>query len=105
MPKPTSAKASAGQQPATVPQAPSTHAWPAVADRALLGKPIKRVDGPDKARGAAKYTADIVRPGMLYGRILGSPHARARVTAVDTAAAQRLPGVKAILVIKDPADP
>jgi xanthine dehydrogenase YagR molybdenum-binding subunit len=42
---------------------------------------------------------------MLYGEILGSPHARARVTAIDLTAAQKLPGVKAAIVIKDPEDP
>ena len=79
--------------------------WPPVAERTLLGKSIKRLDGPDKASGKAKYTYDIIRPGMLYGEILGSPHARARVTAIDLTAAQRLPGVKAAITVKDPSDP
>ena len=79
--------------------------WPPVAERTLLGKSIKRLDGPDKATGRAKYTYDIIRPGMLYGEILGSPHARARVTAIDLTAAQRLRGVKAAINVKDPADP
>ena len=78
--------------------------WPPPAERALLGKSIKRVDGPDKAQGKAKYTYDIVRPGMLYGRILGSPHARARVKSVDLSAAQSLSGVRAAIVLADPAD-
>ena len=46
---------------------------PPVAERTLLGKSIKRLDGPVKAQGKAKYTYDIVRPGMLYGE---SPKAR-----------------------------
>jgi xanthine dehydrogenase YagR molybdenum-binding subunit len=71
----------------------------------LLGKSINRVDGPEKAQGKAKYTYDMIRPGMLYGRILGSPHARARVRSVDLSAAQSLPGVRAAIVIADPADP
>jgi xanthine dehydrogenase YagR molybdenum-binding subunit len=79
--------------------------WPSVSDRELLGKSIERIDGPDKATGRAKYTYDIIRPNMLYGRILGSPHARARVKSVDLSAARRLPGVKAAIVVKDPADP
>ncbi len=79
--------------------------WPPVAERTLLGKSIKHLDGPDKASGKAKYTYDIIRPGMLYGEILGSPHARARVTAIDLTAAQRLPGVKAAITVKDPSDP
>jgi xanthine dehydrogenase YagR molybdenum-binding subunit len=71
----------------------------------LIGKSIKRIDGPDKAQGKAKYAYDIIRPGMLYGRVLGSPHARARVKAVDLSAAQSMPGVRAAIVIADPADP
>ena len=79
--------------------------WPPVSERALLGKSIRRLDGPDKAQGKAKYTYDIVRPGMLYARVLGSPHAHARITSIDLSAAQKLPGVKAGLALKDPAQP
>ena len=78
-------------------------AWPA--NRTVLGTPVKRLDGPDKVTGRARYTFDITRPGMLYGRIVRSPHPHARVVSVDLAAAQRAPGVKAALVWKDPADP
>jgi len=78
-------------------------AWPA--ERTVLGTPVKRLDGPDKVTGRARYTFDITRPGMLYGRIVRSPHPHARVVSVDLAAAQRAPGVKAALVWKDPADP
>jgi xanthine dehydrogenase YagR molybdenum-binding subunit len=92
----------AGQPPA--PTGPPRN-WPPVAERTLLGKSIKRLDGPDKAQGKAKYAYDIVRPGMLYGEILGSPHARAKVTAIDLTAAQKLAGVKAAIIVKDPADP
>ena len=49
----------------------------ATATDRMFGKSIKRLDGPDKAQGKAKYTYDIIRPGMLYGQILGSPNARA----------------------------
>ena len=104
--------ASAGPQPQQPGAAPQQQApagpprnWPPVADRVLLGKSITRLDGPDKATGRAKYTYDMIRPGMLYGEILGSPHARARVTAIDLSAAKGLPGVRAALAIKDPADP
>ena len=64
---------------------------------------VKRLDGPDKVTGRAKYTFDIKRPGMLYGRIVRSPHPHARVVSVDLSAAQRAPGVKAALVHRDPA--
>jgi xanthine dehydrogenase YagR molybdenum-binding subunit len=111
--RPTSGKPSARRQqpPANAqtqqPAAPAgpPRNWPPVADRALLGKSVKRLDGPDKAQGKARYTYDIIRPGMLYGRILGSPHARARVKAIDLTAAQQVPGVKAAIAVKDPADP
>src|SRR6185436_18347625 len=63
----------------------------------LLNKRITRVDGPLKATGVARYTYDQRLPGMLYGRILRCPHAHARVTNLDTAAAAKIPGVKAIV--------
>ena len=69
----------ARQQPPQQPPAPAgpPRNWPPIADRVLLGKSIKRLDGPDKAAGRAKYTYDLIRPGILYGEILGSPHPRA----------------------------
>ncbi len=63
----------------------------------LLNKRITRVDGPLKAAGAARYTYDYRLPGMLYGRILRCPHGHARVTKLDTDAASKIPGVKAII--------
>ena len=67
--------------------------------RSVLGTPVKRLDGPDKVTGRAKYTFDINRPGMLYGRIVRSPHPHARIVSIDLSAAQRAPGVKAALVV------
>ncbi len=64
---------------------------------ALLNKPMTRVDAPFKTTGVAQYTHDVRLPGMLYGRMLRSPHARARVTKVDVSAALKIPGVKAIV--------
>jgi xanthine dehydrogenase YagR molybdenum-binding subunit len=92
----------AGTPPAQAP-AVTPRNWPPVAERTLLGKSIKRLDGPAKAQGAAKYTYDIVRPGMLYARLLGSPHPHARVRSIDLSAAEKLPGVKAVLALIDPA--
>jgi xanthine dehydrogenase YagR molybdenum-binding subunit len=63
----------------------------------LLNTRMTRVDGPLKVTGAARYTYDQRLPGMLYGRILRSPHAHARVTKIDTDAASKLPGVQAIV--------
>jgi xanthine dehydrogenase YagR molybdenum-binding subunit len=63
----------------------------------LLNQRITRVDGPLKATGVAKYTYDQRLPGMLYARVLRSPHAHARITKIDTDAASKIPGVKAII--------
>src|SRR6185295_6476180 len=73
----------------------ANYAWPAAEKRSHIGKRISRIDGPLKVTGAAKYSYDINRPGMLWARILGSPHARAKVTSIDLSAAEALPGVKA----------
>jgi xanthine dehydrogenase YagR molybdenum-binding subunit len=93
------------QPPAGTPAQPSgpPRNWPAVDERALLGTSIQRLDGPVKASGAAKYTYDLSRPGMLYARLLGSPYAHARIRSIDLAAAEKLPGVKAVLALIDPA--
>ena len=72
------------------------YGWPK--ERTLIGQRIKRLDGPIKARGEAQYAYDISRPGMLYARILRSPHAHAQIVAIDVSAAEKLPGVKAVLV-------
>src|SRR5438552_15881242 len=68
--------------------------WPT--NRRVIGTKVQRIDGPEKATGRAKYSYDINRPGMLHARILRCPHAHARVTAVDTAAAERVPGFRAL---------
>jgi xanthine dehydrogenase YagR molybdenum-binding subunit len=63
----------------------------------LLNHPMQRVDGPLKATGTARYTYDQRLPGMLYARVLRCPHAHARVTRIDSDAALKIPGVKAII--------
>ncbi len=63
-------------------------------------RPI-RPDGVPKVTGRAQYGADLKLPGMLYGKILRSPHAHARILSVDTSAAEKLPGVKAIMTAAD----
>ncbi|MGB2716841.1 MAG: xanthine dehydrogenase family protein molybdopterin-binding subunit [Vicinamibacterales bacterium] len=77
--------------------------WPPSAERSLIGKSIKRLDGPVKTQGAAKYAYDINRPGMLFARLLGSPHPHARIRAIDLSAAEKHPGVRAALGLIDPA--
>lgn len=63
----------------------------------LLNHSYTRVDGPLKVTGAARYTYDQRLPGMLTARVLRCPHAHARVTSLDTDAALKIPGVKAII--------
>lgn len=71
-------------------------AWPTAEKRKLIGKRISRVDGPVKTTGAAKYSYDIQRPGMLYAKLVTSPHAHAEVVSVDFSAATAMPGVKVV---------
>ena len=77
--------------------------WPA--KPSVLGTRVNRVDGPDKVTGRAKYTFDISRPGMLYGRMVRSPHPHARVISVDLSPATQMPGVKTALLVRDFSDP
>jgi xanthine dehydrogenase YagR molybdenum-binding subunit len=76
--------------------------WPA--KPSVLGTHINRLDGPDKVTGRAKYTFDINRPGMLYARMVRSPHPHARVVSVDLSAATRMPGVRSALLTRDFSD-
>ncbi|MBI3743363.1 MAG: xanthine dehydrogenase family protein molybdopterin-binding subunit [Chloroflexi bacterium] len=63
-------------------------------------RPIRH-DGVDKVTGRAKYGADVTMPGLLYGAIVRSPHAHARIKRIDTSKAASLPGVKAIITAAD----
>jgi CO/xanthine dehydrogenase Mo-binding subunit len=69
-----------------------------------IGKPIGRVEGPAKVTGAATYSADIRLPGMVWGKALRSPLPHARIVRLETSAAERLPGVLAVLTAKDIPD-
>ena len=66
-----------------------------------IGTYVPMVDGPEKVSGRAKYTADLVAPGMLAGRIYRSPYSHAEILHVDVSEALRLPGVKAIVTGAD----
>jgi CO/xanthine dehydrogenase Mo-binding subunit len=63
-------------------------------------RPI-RPDGVPKVTGRAMYGADLKLPGMLYGKVLRSPHAHARILKIDTSKAAALPGVKAVVTAAD----
>ncbi len=64
-----------------------------------VGKSLPRIDGIDKVTGSAKYAADIKLENMLHARLLRSPHAHARVKHIDTSAAEKIPGVRAVATI------
>lgn len=74
--------------------------WPQ--QRRVIGTEVQRLDGPEKATGRARYSFDINRPGMLQGRIIRSPHARARIRAINTQAAERVPGYRGHYIITNP---
>ena len=63
-----------------------------------------RPDGVPKVTGAAKFGADYYLPGMIYGKVLRSPHAHARIRSIDTSRAAALPGVKAVMTGADLPD-
>src|SRR3954447_23925954 len=63
-------------------------------------RPI-RPDGVDKVTGRAVFAADTRASGMLWGKILRSPHAHARIVSIDTSKAERLPGVQAVVTSAD----
>ncbi|MDP2932211.1 MAG: xanthine dehydrogenase family protein molybdopterin-binding subunit [Chloroflexota bacterium] len=67
----------------------------------IIGKRFPRLDGREKVTGQAQYTADITLPNMLYGKILRSPYAHARILNIDTSRAEKLAGVKAIVSSKN----
>src|ERR1700746_3678253 len=76
--------------------------WPDPEHRTLIGQRVSRVDSPDKGSGQARYTYDVKRPGLLFGKMLRSPYAHAKVVSVDVSAAEKMPGVKAIEIVQKP---
>src|SRR5438132_8980835 len=70
---------------------------------ATIGAPVRRREDYRFLTGGGTYTDDINRPGQLYACILRSPHAHARITAIDASAATRAPGVVAIYIGADMA--
>lgn len=70
----------------------------------VIGTTPIRFDGVDKVTGRALYGADIRLPGMLYGAVLRSPHAHARIRSIDTRQAEALPEVKAVVTAADLPD-
>ncbi len=74
---------------------PETQAWHTV------GRPEKKVDAVKLVQGKPAFTADIEPRGMLYAKVLHSPHAHARIKNIDASQALALPGVAAVLTWQD----
>lgn len=72
-----------------------------MSDLKYVGKSIPRVDAWDKVTGAGVFTHDVTMPGMLFAKVLRSPHAHARIVSIDTSEAEALPGVKAVATHKN----
>ena len=70
-------------------------------NNSLIGQGVPLVGGADKVTGRAQYLDDMEMPGMLYAKILRSPHAHARIVNIDTSRAQNLRGVESILTAAD----
>jgi 4-hydroxybenzoyl-CoA reductase subunit alpha len=66
-----------------------------------IGGYVPMIDGPEKVSGRAKYTADILQPGMLAGRIYRSPYSHGEIVEVDVSEALKVPGVRAIVTGAD----
>lgn len=64
---------------------------------ATVGHATPRIDAAERVTGRARYTNDVQLPGMLYAKVLRSPHPHARIRSINLVKAQALPGVKAIL--------
>src|SRR5919197_4591499 len=74
--------------------------WPDKEHRTLIGQRVSRLDSPDKVSGRARYTYDVKRPGMLFGKMLRAPYAHCKVVSIDISAAEKMPGVKAIEIVQ-----
>jgi CO/xanthine dehydrogenase Mo-binding subunit len=69
-----------------------------------IGERTIRPDGIDKVTGRAAFAADTSMPGMIWGKVLRSPHAHAVIKSIDTSKAEALPGVKAVVTAADIVD-
>ena len=71
----------------------------------VIGSRPVRHDGAEKVTGRARYGADINPPGLLYAKVLRSPHSHARIKSIDTSKARALPGVRAVVTAADLPQP
>src|SRR5258705_4270469 len=73
--------------------------WPE--QRTHIGSNAKRIDAPAKVTGAAKYASDVQPDGWLYGMILRSKWAKAKITTIDLDKAKAVPGIKAVVLDRE----
>jgi CO/xanthine dehydrogenase Mo-binding subunit len=76
-------------------------AWEPEAELRFVGQKEARIDGAERVAGQAIFTSDIQLPGMLYGKILRSPHPHARIRKIETRRAEKLPGVWTVLSFRN----
>ena len=67
----------------------------------FIGQRTIRPDGHDKVTGKANYAADLALPGMIWGKILRSPHAHAKILKLDTSRAEAMTGVMSVATFDD----
>ena len=88
-----------GDPPETPPPQGQPEPWTATT---VVGKRQPRIDGYERVSGTAVYASDVILPDMLYAATLRCPHASAVVTKIDTSAAEKMPGVAAIITHQSP---
>jgi CO/xanthine dehydrogenase Mo-binding subunit/aerobic-type carbon monoxide dehydrogenase small subunit (CoxS/CutS family) len=67
----------------------------------FIGVNVRRIDAPSKVSGSLRYAGDMVMPHMLHMQVLRSPHAHARIVAIDTSEAEAMPGVEGVITSAD----
>ncbi len=82
----------------------TTETAPAKPEYKVVGTRPIRHDGADKVTGKAVYGTDLNLPGMLWGKVLRSPYAHARIKAIDTSRVEAHPDVKAVATYRDVED-
>lgn len=80
------------------------YSWPPMDKRRIMGKRTSRLDGPAKSSGRAKYNSDLNPKDLLFGTLLTSPYAHARIKSIDISPAQKMQGVTAVRAIKNGGD-
>src|SRR3989304_4240136 len=75
-----------------------------MSNRAIVGQSLPLVDGVEKGTGRGVYGVDVRAAGMLFARILRSPYAHARILRIDASAAEKIPGVHAVVTCNDLPD-